>query len=353
MGTQRHTHLALAGLLAGLLGIATSATSATPATAAAECPSGYVALTFDDGPDVHTPEVLDTLAALDLPGTFFVLGNNVDQRPSLVARTSSEGHLVANHSYSHADLELLTYEEIREEVLETDRAIREAGVTPLALVRPPYGHWDGPGGHVDSAVRSTGYQVVTWTYSPTDYTATSDVIRDRVLGNLHADANILLHDGSSNAPEMIAALPEIAEGAREAGYCFGVLDEDGDVVPAARGGFVDVAGSTHVDQIIRIAEAGITRGCNPPVNDRYCPTDPVTRQQMASFLTRALDLPSGTSDRFVDVAPDGTHAADVDAIAEAGITRGCNPPVNDRYCPTDPVTREQMASFLTRAGLAD
>ena len=197
------------------------------------CPSGVLALTFDDGPGEHTPAVLDTLAAEGVPATFFVLGRNVDLRPWLVGRAANEGHEIANHSYTHRDLEELSEDEIREEVLRTDRAIRDAGAEPLPLLRPPYGHWDGPGGKVATAAASVGYAIVTWTYSPTDYLADADTIRARVLDNLHPDAIILLHDGSSNAPEMIAALPAIIDGAREQGYCFGLLDDGGGVVPPA------------------------------------------------------------------------------------------------------------------------
>ncbi|MGD2052041.1 MAG: VanW family protein [Acidimicrobiia bacterium] len=114
------------------------------------------------------------------------------------------------------------------------------------------------------------------------------------------------------------------------------------------GSFVDDDLNVHQATIEAIAAAGITAGCNPPAHDRYCPDDAVTRGQMAAFLVRALDLPAAGSAGFTDTA-DSIHAADIDALAAAGITLGCNPPDNDRYCPTRPVTRGQMASFLTRA----
>ena len=59
-------------------------------------------------------------------------------------------------------------------------------------------------------------------------------------------------------------------------------------------------------------------------------------------------LPAATMDYFVDDAG-SVFEADINAIAAAGITLGCNPPTNDRYCPTDNVTRAQMAAFLRRA----
>ncbi len=112
------------------------------------------------------------------------------------------------------------------------------------------------------------------------------------------------------------------------------------------GTFGDDNSSIHEAAIEAIAEEGITKGCNPPVNTLFCPGESVTREQMATFLVRALDLPAGTA-FFTDIG-DSVHAANIEALATAGITKGCNPPDNTLFCPTSPVTREQMATFLTR-----
>ncbi len=82
----------------------------------------------------------------------------------------------------------------------------------------------------------------------------------------------------------------------------------------------------------------------------FCPNDTVTRGQMAALLVRSFDYPAAPplTDWFAD--DNGTvFESDGEALANAGITRGCNPPFNDRFCPADPVTRAQMASFLVRA----
>ena len=118
-------------------------------------------------------------------------------------------------------------------------------------------------------------------------------------------------------------------------------------LPAGSASFTDIDESIHKSDIAALAAAGVTKGCNPPVNDLFCPSARVTREQMASFLVRALDLPAG-SGSFVDVGV-SVHTSDIAALAAAGITKGCNPPTNDLFCPHDPVTREQMASFLARA----
>ncbi|HLT96247.1 MAG TPA: S-layer homology domain-containing protein [Acidimicrobiia bacterium] len=114
------------------------------------------------------------------------------------------------------------------------------------------------------------------------------------------------------------------------------------------GEFTDVGpGHVFVSDIAWLADEGITRGCNPPANDRFCPDDPVTRGQMAAFLVRALGLPAGTG-TFTDTTGH-VFEGDIARLAAADITRGCNPPQNDQFCPDDLVTRGQMAAFLYRA----
>jgi len=118
-----------------------------------------------------------------------------------------------------------------------------------------------------------------------------------------------------------------------------------DLPAAGDAGFTDVSG-VFTDSINRLAAAGITKGCNPPANDRYCPGESVTRGQMAAFLVRALELGATSQSPFTDA--DGVFEDSINRLAAAGITKGCNPPDNDRYCPGNAVTREQMATFLTR-----
>jgi hypothetical protein len=114
--------------------------------------------------------------------------------------------------------------------------------------------------------------------------------------------------------------------------------------------FIDVPrGAAFYNEIAWLAGAGITKGCNPPLNDRFCPNDPVSRGQMAAFLARAFGYgPMNGSDSFSD--DDGSvFEADIEKLRAAGVTYGCNPPINDRYCPEAHVTRGQMAAFLVRA----
>lgn len=109
------------------------------------------------------------------------------------------------------------------------------------------------------------------------------------------------------------------------------------------GTFVDDDGSVHESAIEALVAEGITQGCG---EDRYCPDDPVSRGQMASFIARGVDgLVPATTDWFDDDAF-SVHQGDINIVAENGIAVG----YGDRlYGPADPVTRGQMATFLVRA----
>lgn len=109
------------------------------------------------------------------------------------------------------------------------------------------------------------------------------------------------------------------------------------------GTFFDDDGNIHEGTIEAIAALGITKGCG--VVDLFCPGDAVTRGQIAAFLVRALHLPPSSDDMFTD-DNNSIFEANIQALAAAGITRGCG---DHRYCPDDNVTRGQMAAFLVRA----
>ena len=121
-------------------------------------------------------------------------------------------------------------------------------------------------------------------------------------------------------------------------------------LPDPRGGdpFLDDNDSIFESAIESLAAAGITKGCNPPTNDLFCPDRKLTRAEMAAFLVRAFSYADPGGNRFAD--DDGSvFESSIEALANAGVTKGCNPPTNDLFCPNSYVTRAEMAAFLHRA----
>jgi hypothetical protein len=114
--------------------------------------------------------------------------------------------------------------------------------------------------------------------------------------------------------------------------------------------FGDVAGHWAYDYICAISTVGITQGCSDDPS-LYCPGDAVTRAQMAAFITRALgedsNLPTYQG-YFSDVPAGAWYTGYVERLSQLEITAGCS---DDPllYCPNDEVSRAQMAVFIVRA----
>ena len=148
------------------------------------------------------------------------------------------------------------------------------------------------------------------------------------------------------------ASPKIYSGLSFGSHSFevqGVNATGADGIPAKRtwtvtrvNPFTDISNSQFKNDIIWLYNEGITGGCT---TTKFCPTARVTREQMASFLVRALDLPPTSSDFFTD-DESSAHESDINRLAASGITGGC---ASGKFCPRAYVTREQMASFLARA----
>lgn len=117
------------------------------------------------------------------------------------------------------------------------------------------------------------------------------------------------------------------------------------VAAGYEGRFADDDHSVHRFNIDLIADAGVTIGCNPPLNDQFCPEQEITRGQMTAFLRRALRLPDSEVDAYID-DDENVFEGDIDALAEAGIAFGCT---GDTYCADQPLLRSELAEFLVRA----
>lgn len=175
--------------------------------------TGLVRLTFDDGPGYYTDHILDILRRYNVKATFYVLGNRVHAYAGQMQRKKNEGHTIANHSFTHANLARLSRAAVHRELADTQTVIQQTtGVTARGF-RPPYGATNQT---VREVAASLGLSIDMWSVDPKDWAQPgSGVITRRVLEALHPGAVVVLH---VNNPQTVQALPGMIEGIRRLGY---------------------------------------------------------------------------------------------------------------------------------------
>ncbi|MEX2550685.1 MAG: transglycosylase family protein [Nitriliruptoraceae bacterium] len=159
----------------------------------------------------------------------------------------------------------------------------------------------------------------------------------------------------SSYEEAVLALQErgVINGCEEDRFCpdeamtreqlSSVLDAALELEPVEEGPFVDLGGSVHAASINAAAAAGLVQGCE---DDRFCPSELITREQAASMLAVAFDPVPALDNYFDDLSE--THGQSVNRLAEAGIATGCSDPLT-AFCSTDPLLRRHAAVFIARA----
>jgi len=180
-----------------------------------------IALTFDDGPHPgKTERLLEILHHENVKATFFTVGTMVERSPGLVRMISSEGHELANHTYSHRRLPTLSQSEVEKEIRLGAAALQAVtGVAPR-LYRPPGGEYDN---RITKIGRTLGQVMVLWTDDPADFALPgSQKILHRTLSKTSNGSIILLHDGIDQTMEI---LPELIHTLRARGYTFVTCSE--------------------------------------------------------------------------------------------------------------------------------
>jgi peptidoglycan/xylan/chitin deacetylase (PgdA/CDA1 family) len=175
-----------------------------------------VALTFDDGPHAQgTPAVLEILREAHQTATFFLAGEQVEQRPALVAEIVAAGHRVELHCHRHRNQLRLTPRMLLDDAERGRAAIEEASGQAIADYRPPYGIFSGPG---LAAIRARGWRPVLWSQWGRDWTrrATAESITRKATDGIRPGDIVLLHDAdfysARNSWERTAsALPRILD----------------------------------------------------------------------------------------------------------------------------------------------
>ncbi|MBO9522662.1 MAG: polysaccharide deacetylase family protein [Nocardioidaceae bacterium] len=235
-------HVVVLGVLAAALvvlgaGPAQATTTAGGTVAGRPCRSGYVVLTFDDGPSrTQTPRLLKILTDRKVPAVFFMVGSRVASAPNVARRVAAAGFEVGNHTWSHPLLTRLSDRDVRWQLQHTRRQLRTDRVGFTRLMRPPYGGIDD---RVRRLVTDLGLTPVLWTIDSRDWVGgSSRQIAREILTHLrpHQRNVVLQHDGVTNSPASVAAVPYVVHEARRRGYCFTRLNDAGRMVTPATTG---------------------------------------------------------------------------------------------------------------------
>jgi peptidoglycan/xylan/chitin deacetylase (PgdA/CDA1 family) len=218
MSTPKRTsqRLSIRALVMGLALAANVAVMATPAHAAT-C-TGYVGLTFDDGPsNSHTPGLLSALRQNGLRATMFNEGQYAAAFPAQVRAEASAGMWIGNHSYTHPHLTQLSRSQIDSEVGRTQQAIANAGGGTPKLFRPPYGETNST---VQAVLSGYGLRQIIWDVDSQDWNGASTDAIVQAVGRLGNGQIILMHEWPANT---LAAIPGIARTLAGRGLCAGMI----------------------------------------------------------------------------------------------------------------------------------
>lgn len=186
-----------------------------------------ICLTFDDGPDaLYTPQILDILRKYNVPATFFLIGNKIIQYPEVVKRIIAEGHIIANHTWSHPDLTKITKEELIAETKLTEDILKDITALRTALIRPPEG---AVSENVINSLQELSYKVIFWSVDSRDWLDRDiDQILINTLPDINKDSIILFHSAGGKGQSLDAtlkSLPELIETLKLREYNFVNLDE--------------------------------------------------------------------------------------------------------------------------------
>jgi len=186
-----------------------------------------IALTFDDGPsEQRTSRLLDLLREHEVKATFFVLGENVEKNPKITRRIIKEGHLIANHSYTHPRMIFKSPGFIKKEIEETDKQLSSLGAGNLDYFRPPY---------CDKMIilplvlKAVDKKLVTCSFDPmaqydSDYD--SNKVSKQVLSGIEPGSIVVLHDGrKDDVEEFVRAVEKIIVELKKQGYSFVTVEE--------------------------------------------------------------------------------------------------------------------------------
>jgi peptidoglycan-N-acetylglucosamine deacetylase len=178
-----------------------------------------IALTIDDGPSpVYTPQILRLLEKYRVTATFSMVGTNVAAYPAVAREVADAGHMIVNHTWTHADLAVLAPAAVGDQISRAGDAIHRATGTVPVMFRAPYGAWSPA---VFSRCEQMRLAPLDWSVDPRDWARPGvGAIVANIMANTRTGSIILEHDGGGNRAQTVAALSVVLPRLLDAGFRF-------------------------------------------------------------------------------------------------------------------------------------
>ena len=178
-----------------------------------------IALTIDDGPSpLYTPQILRLLRKYRVTASFSMIGVNVAAHPGVARDVAEAGHMIVNHTWTHADLAVLPPVGVKDQLTRANDAISKATGRHPAMFRAPYGAWSAAVLRRCEQMRLTP---LDWSVDPRDWARPGvGAIVDNIMRYTKTGSIILEHDGGGDRSETVAALTIVLPRLLEAGYHF-------------------------------------------------------------------------------------------------------------------------------------
>ncbi|MDR0228205.1 MAG: polysaccharide deacetylase family protein [Flavobacteriaceae bacterium] len=164
-----------------------------------------IAITFDDGPTLFTPKVLELLQQHQAKATFFCIGKQVEQYPDILQQIVAQKHTIGNHTYTHTHkMGFLSASEVLEEIQQAEKTIYTAIGLQTQFFRPPFGVTNP---NIAKALKQTHYKVIGWNIRSLDTVIDEEErIFERIKKKVKPGAIILLHDTTDKTVAVLARL---------------------------------------------------------------------------------------------------------------------------------------------------
>jgi len=185
--------------------------------------NGKVLLTFDDGPNPLTTElILKKLSDEKIKSLFFCVGENVQKYPELVQLLKNEGHSFGNHTFNHKILKTITDEEKKSQISSVNKIFEEKFNIKLKYFRPPHGKFQLS---TSSLLKQHNLKNVMWSLLTYDYKNDLSIVKFAIEKYLKHNSIIVLHDSNKSKNIIADSISLIADEARKRNYQFGEAHE--------------------------------------------------------------------------------------------------------------------------------